>query len=117
MGYVGGRGRRSVGRRRGHHVHTVAPLANTVRLQQMVEKVLPGFEVFTANGARLPLGRRRVHISHVLLQIADAAVNATALFADRLRLCDSEVGAAGVAAAAAAATGTTSWNPTTARCH
>lgn len=91
-----------------HYRHAIAALPNTVRLQQMVEQVLSGLEVFAAYRARFPLRRRGVYVRDVLLQVADAAVDATALLAYRLRLRDSSV---------TTATGTTSWNPTTARCH
>lgn len=98
---------RRSGRRERHHRHTIAALTNAVRLQQMIEQVLPGFEMFTAYRTRFPLRRRRVHVRHVLLQVADAAVHATALFAYRFRLHHTSVTTATANAA--------SWNPTTAR--
>lgn len=91
-----------------HYRHSIASLTNTVCLQQMVEQVLLGLEVFSADRAQLPLRRGRVHVGNMLLEVADTAINASALFAYRFRLHTSIT---------PTATGTTSWNPTTARCH
>lgn len=92
-----------------HYRHSITALSYAVSLQQMVKQVLPRLEMLSTYRARLPLRRRRMYVGNVLLQIADAAINASALLAYRFRLRQSSV--------TRTATGTTSWNPTTARCH
>lgn len=114
-------------------MHAIGTLPNAVRLQQMVEQVLAGFEVFSTNGTGHPLGRGRVNVSHVLLEIADGAVAAAALFAERFWLshgaaadvgattaaagADADAGMVGAAGAHATTSSSTSCNPTTARYH
>lgn len=109
-------------------MHAIGALPNAVRLQQMVEQVLARFKVLAANGAGHPLRRRRVNVGHVLLEVADGAVAAAALFAKRFRLdhgaadvgataAGADTGASLVGAAGASTSSSTSCNPTTARCH
>lgn len=69
----------------------------------MVEQVLARFEVLAANGAGHPLRRGRVNVGHVLLEVADGAIAAAALFAERFRLDHRAAADVGAATAAAGA--------------